>query len=235
MKSNDDADGTRRPLRVFLAYSKKDESYRQRLEVYLRPLERQQKITIWHDGNLVGGDEWDEVICRKLEEADIILFLISPDLFNTDYVEDKEIPLALERHRSGDATVIPLLLKHALTKGHPLMRLQGFPKGLRPVESSGWGIEEAFYEIAMGLDEAIETHRRRLVEKNTRKIDAALPTGQQRASLCLIAAPEDSLLKERFYKELFPFAHEGLFLISDLDAYTLDRTVADKLQSSLET
>lgn len=70
---------------------------------------------------------------KKLLESDLILFLMSPDFFATDFIEEKEILLALKRHREGDARVIPILLKNVHRTGHQLDSLQGLQKEFRPV------------------------------------------------------------------------------------------------------
>ena len=41
---------------------------------------------------------WDEQIRRELEAADIILLLISVDFNNSQYIWNKELKTAMERH-----------------------------------------------------------------------------------------------------------------------------------------
>ena len=54
--------------------------------------------------------QWPNQINDRLNSAAIILLLVSPDFLASDYC-DLEATRALERHRSGDARVIPVILR----------------------------------------------------------------------------------------------------------------------------
>ena len=65
--------------RIFFSYSHKDEALRDQLEVHLAMLKRQGLIESWHDRRIDAGDVLDESISAHLEEAEIILLLVSSD------------------------------------------------------------------------------------------------------------------------------------------------------------
>ena len=65
-------------LDVFFSYSHKDEGLRDELEVHLSLLKRQGRIHPWHAHRITPGGEWAGEIDAKLEEADIVLLLVSP-------------------------------------------------------------------------------------------------------------------------------------------------------------
>ena len=61
-------------------------------------LKRSKNIETW-DHTLIGlGSPWDEAIKIRIQEADIILLLISPDFNNSDYIWNIELKKAIERH-----------------------------------------------------------------------------------------------------------------------------------------
>ncbi len=66
-------------------------------------LKRQGVITAWHDRRIDAGDNLDKEISHYLEEADIVLLLVSSDFLASDYCYDVEMSRALERHASGEA------------------------------------------------------------------------------------------------------------------------------------
>ncbi|MGB8702645.1 MAG: toll/interleukin-1 receptor domain-containing protein [Thermosynechococcaceae cyanobacterium] len=72
------------PVKVFLSYSHQDEALRQELVSHLSGLQRQGIIELWHDRKITAGTEWANQIDHHLEQAQIVLFLISADFTNSD-------------------------------------------------------------------------------------------------------------------------------------------------------
>ena len=146
------------PIRLFYSYSHKDEELRKELEDHLSLLRRQGVISGWHDRMIGAGEEWKGQLDKNLEEAQIILLLISPSFLASDYCYDIETERALDRHDKGEAKVIPVLLRPVDWEGAPFARLQGLPIDLRPVTT--WtNRDEAFKNIAQGIRRAIEGMR----------------------------------------------------------------------------
>src|SRR5262245_1638312 len=99
-------------LRVFVSYSHEDEELRKGLEEHLIMLERSGTISVWHDRKLLPGAEWSGEIDQNLEKADLILLLVSSGFLKSDYCYDKEMKRAMERHERGEATVVPIIVRH---------------------------------------------------------------------------------------------------------------------------
>ena len=55
----------------------KDVNFRNNLCTHLQALELTNKISIWHEGKILGGMNKDNIIRDKLQSADIILLLLS--------------------------------------------------------------------------------------------------------------------------------------------------------------
>jgi hypothetical protein len=139
------------PVSLFYSYSKRDKAHRERLETHLSLLKDQGVISDWHDRLIEAGTEWDEAIRQHLEEAGIILFLVSPDFFATRYIRDNEIARAMERHEAGTARVIPVILR-PFDAWHtaPFGKLQALPEKGKPVTK--WrNRDDAFADIAQGI------------------------------------------------------------------------------------
>lgn len=96
---------------LVFSYSHADEALRNELEKHLSPLKRAGKITTWHDRRIVPGQEFERQIDQYFSEADIILLLISSDFIASDYCYQVEMTNALERHKRGEAVVIPVILR----------------------------------------------------------------------------------------------------------------------------
>jgi len=142
------------PVTVFFAYSHRDEEYRDELEKYLVSLKRQGVVKEWHDRKIGLDDEWRSEIALEVEQSQIILLLVSSDFIASDYCYNEEMKRALVRHASGEAIVIPLILRPCNWEiSSPLGNLLALPKDARPV--SRWtNRDEAFNDIAHGIRSA---------------------------------------------------------------------------------
>lgn len=121
-------------VKVFYSYSHIDEKYRNQLEKHLKILERSGIINQWHDRKIDPGYYWESAIDNNLEQANIILFLVSSNFIASDYCWDKEVTRALERHKSGDAIVIPVIISDVMWDIAPFAALQALPKDGKPVD-----------------------------------------------------------------------------------------------------
>jgi hypothetical protein len=135
---------------AFVSYSHKDERYRQQLDISLALLRRDKLIPVWHDRKILPGQEWDREIDKNLENADMVLLLVSPDFLASDYAYSREMLRAVERHESGSATVVPIILRPSDWQSSPLGSLEALPSKGRPV--SRWSNrDEAWLDVVQGL------------------------------------------------------------------------------------
>jgi TIR domain len=141
--------------KVFFSYSHKDEALRDQLETHLAMLKNQGLIESWHDRRILAGAVLDEAIFGELEDADVILLLISSDFLASAYCFSKEMQRAMERHKDGTARVIPVILRDCDWKSAPFGQLMATPKDGRPVKS--WpDIDEALADVALQVRKAVE-------------------------------------------------------------------------------
>lgn len=143
---------------LFISYSHKDEHLRNELDAHLKILERKECIDVWHDRRIEAGDDWKTTIDENLERSDLILLLVSSDFLASDYCYDVEARRALARSKSGEARVIPVILRPCNWKIAEFAGLQALPRDGRPViewpsRDSAWlnieeGIEKYIYELS---------------------------------------------------------------------------------------
>ncbi|HMP30049.1 MAG TPA: TIR domain-containing protein, partial [Saprospiraceae bacterium] len=89
-------DESKTPKKLFISYSSKNTAFMKEFSTHLKPLEREQLITVWVDRMIETGTEWNEEIQKKLEEADMIVYLISPHFIATPYIMDVEVKKGIE-------------------------------------------------------------------------------------------------------------------------------------------
>lgn len=139
---------------LFFSYSHKDEDLRDQLEVHLAMLKREGLIEAWHDRKIPAGDEFDRSIDAKLEEADAILLLVSPDFLASQYCYDVEVQRAMQRHEEGVARVIPVVLRPCDWHNAPFGKLLAAPKDGKPV--TRWtDRDEAFVDVVRQIRSAL--------------------------------------------------------------------------------
>jgi hypothetical protein len=141
-------------VEVFFSYAHEDEELRDKLNTHLKLLQRQGVIDAWHDREIAAGTEWAGQINEHLETAKVILLLISADFLASDYCYDVELKRAMERHKLGEARVIPIILRPVDWAGTSFARLQALPKDAKPVTT--WeNQDEAFTDVAKGIRKAV--------------------------------------------------------------------------------
>jgi hypothetical protein len=140
-------------IELFFSYSHRDRDLRDELERHLAVLTRTGVISAWHDRQISAGAEWAGEIDSHLERARIILLLVSADFLSSDYCYDVELRRAMERHASGSARVIPVILRAADWVDAPFGRLNVVPTDARPITS--WpNRDEAFLDVARAIKAA---------------------------------------------------------------------------------
>jgi hypothetical protein len=141
--------------KLFFSYCHVDEILRNRLEVHLAMLKHQGLIEAWHDRRILAGSDLDEAIDKNLEEADIILLLVSSDFLASTYCFTREMGRALERHRERTARVIPVILSPCDWRSSPLKSLLAVPTDGKPVTT--WSNQaEALYDVTRQIRHAVE-------------------------------------------------------------------------------
>ncbi len=122
--------------KVFISYSHKDRPWLDRLQVFLRPLERDGLIERWDDTRIRAGDGWRDEIRRAIASARVVVLLISADFLASDFIEREELPPLLTQAREQGARIIPVIVGHCMLDGPNahLMRFQAINPPNEPLE-----------------------------------------------------------------------------------------------------
>jgi hypothetical protein len=140
----------RRRLRLFYSSAAEDEKLRERLDVHLKLLERQGLIEPWHQRRLLPGSDTRAETDRHLDEADLVLLLVSPDFLASDECWDAQMTRALARHEAGKARVVPVLLRPSDWPNAPFAKLTPLPEDRVPV--TRWtDPDDAWANVTAGL------------------------------------------------------------------------------------
>lgn len=119
--------------KVFISYSHKDESHREDLEEHLTMLKRNQTISTWHDRKIIAGEDWATKIDENLNEAEIILFLVSSSFLASDYCYSIEAQKAIEKQENGSAQIISIIIRPCDWTACEFSRFQAVPTDAKPI------------------------------------------------------------------------------------------------------
>ena len=127
-----------KPLKIFITYSHKDKAAKNELIMRLDGMKRQGLITIWHDNEILPGDDWRKDISQNLNDSDMLLYLVSAASLASENC-NKELGIALNKN----IRPIPIILEDCDWQNHQLGDIEALPDKGKPIndwqpESKGW-------------------------------------------------------------------------------------------------
>jgi len=137
--------------RIFISYSKHDNDHKNTLIKHLAGL-RNNMVT-WNDRDLLAGEDWDERIKQELQQADIVLYLVSHHSMATDYIQNVELPLIETRCNDGECKLVPIIVDFCLWEDLDFAKYNALPEKGDPVTNTKHWINEnqAWVEVIKGI------------------------------------------------------------------------------------
>lgn len=141
--------------KVFFSYSHDDEQFRDQLEKHLSMLKHQGLIEPWHDRRIAAGAAIDDAISKALEEADIVLLLVSASFIASAYCYSKEMERAMQRHHEGTVVVVPVIVRMCDWHPAPFGKLLAVPKDGKAIDL--WAnFDEAYTDVTRQIRSIVE-------------------------------------------------------------------------------
>ncbi|MEQ8705095.1 MAG: TIR domain-containing protein [Phaeodactylibacter sp.] len=142
------------PLKLFLSYAETDQELKNRLDNHLTALKRGNLIDVWSDEQVIAGQDWGQEAKNKIEDADIVLLLVSASFIASEHIWKSAVEKAMARRAEG-VIVVPVALKPVDGEGLPFAGLQGLPRSGKPVTSYD-DLDLGLLEVAKGVREVVE-------------------------------------------------------------------------------
>ena len=147
-----------RAMTIFLAYdtkSKKDKRWVEKFRPHLSALIASYSTSTWCESELLPGDLISSFNEGRLNNADLIIALVSADFLAPGRSSELEMKLALARVSTGKARLIPVLLRSCNWKHSLLADYKPLPSNERFISS--WSDDdEAFTDVVLGIRQALD-------------------------------------------------------------------------------
>jgi len=151
------------PVRCFISHAVKDERLFDELRTHFKPLVQEGTLMIFDVSEVRAGEIRQDWVAQ-VEDADLILPLISADYLDSDYLWNLTLR-ATERHREGTARVVPIIIRACDWRSAPFGALQALPRDGRPI-TVRTDRDAAWVDVVQGL---------RLVIKDLRDAQVVTP------------------------------------------------------------
>ncbi len=97
--------------KLFVSYSHGDRSLLDAFTPNLELLKADGLVSWWFDGQIPASAEWDRDIRRELEEADVIVLMVSTSFLGRPYIRGVELGRAIQRKAAGEVEIFILVLE----------------------------------------------------------------------------------------------------------------------------
>lgn len=122
------------PKNVYISYSNADVHYKEELQIWLKPLERSQRIKLWDDSEIAPGLIYEKEISEQIANSSIIILLLSPDYIGSDYHYENQLQIALEQQKNNNTIVLPILIRPCAYQMTALASAKILPDNNFPIE-----------------------------------------------------------------------------------------------------
>ncbi len=143
---------------VFISYSHKDETWKDRLRPHLGLLEKTGRLAIWDDRSIDGGASWYPEIQKAMAGVEVAVCLISADYLASDFCVKEEIPFLLQQRKNKGMLLLPVLIRQCAWKEIDWLKaIQMLPRDGKSVAKDfkdDW--DTPFTEVALQVNEFLE-------------------------------------------------------------------------------
>lgn len=143
--------------KVFLIFDKNDDEFRVGLENSLSQLQSNGDIEIMYWQKFTAGTEEEEIL-KNLENANIILPILSPNFLADTDLNGHILAIAEKQHNEGKLKVFPIVARPCDWRENAfLKKLQPIPESAEPITSKAWNTrDDAYFEIVRELKKRLK-------------------------------------------------------------------------------
>lgn len=133
---------------VYISYNDQNRSEKNRLEKHLKILERNKKIRIFDRQYIDVGTDEKQLMREQIDEAEVILLLLSAEYISDDWNYNAELSKAFDRSENQSCVTIPILLSDC---NYSLLSISK----LKPITFRGKSLFDNPYDTESALASAV--------------------------------------------------------------------------------
>jgi len=139
---------------IFLIYASADKEAALHLIRRLKSFE-DVNVSFWHNDPIFPNQPWKPQNESRLDQADVFLLMLSNAFMHSEFIQQLEFKMVIDRYKAGESTVIPFILDkcpwdinfESDDYNFSFKELEVFPRGGKPL--SDWDSPtEAYNQIA---------------------------------------------------------------------------------------
>lgn len=164
---------------VFVSYAHEDRKWADELVTFLAPWIRDKRVDLWDDSRIQLGDNWRTEIQKAIEEATVVVLLVTKDFLASDFITKHELPVLLDRARKKQVRLAWVAVGHSGVEATELWRFQAVNDPGRPLETLGRAQRnKAMVDIAKRIADAVTIGTfaggLQIIDETTEPLEAAL-------------------------------------------------------------
>ena len=183
-----------RRIHIFVSYAHADLEVVDQLRAYIGWLENDERISVFDDRELLGGEKWDPRLKTELDRADIVLLVVTAAFGNSRYCTQVELKQALRRSDEAGVCIIPILAATCDWEAMPITDRQALPKDdnqrLKPLNKWGPDVDVALTQIAKHVRRNVEAIVARLAAAEDERSGPPAGAGVSAARSLIWSQPE---------------------------------------------
>ncbi len=181
---------------VFISYSHKDETCKDRLVSHLGVLQHEGLLDLWDDRRIGGGEDWEKEIEEAMAKANVAILLVSRHFLTSKFILGTEVPTFLKRRDEEGMRIFPIIAESCAWKQVKwLSRMNLRPKDGKPI--SGGNKHQIDTDLA-AIAEEVAAIIKRVPEDSSDEGHAPLPP--EKISLARLPSTSSALFGRK--KEL---------------------------------
>jgi hypothetical protein len=124
---------TRKIVEICFLNVPEDDEICEEVDKHLSILKRDGFITVWYASQLNAGAVSEIGIKEHLDNAHIVVILVSPDFIASPYCSTLWLEQVMQRHYVGHTHIIPVITRPVNFQGAPFDKLLALPKNGRSI------------------------------------------------------------------------------------------------------
>ncbi|PVH24285.1 leucine-rich repeat domain-containing protein [Sphingobacterium corticibacter] len=143
---------------IFISYSHDDKKWLDFVIKELRVLQYENlKINPWVDTQLKAGDDWDQKIKLQLNDADIVIILVSSSFLASEYVMNDELPQIIQGIQSKGTQIIPIIVRKCRYKQSALGKFQALNDPESPLNKlQDYQVDKLLHDLSSQVESLVK-------------------------------------------------------------------------------